>query len=102
MSFRKPLNHKKGDYNEDIRRVSPLFPNLIQAESYLHNLMNRNRQPGKFLRIDKNVVKNPIVYADLNEDGGLVRFKKPDGFHWTRAITLQEFGNKLMRIKGEK
>ncbi len=98
VQFEKPNNHKKGGYNKDVKLVSPVFPNIFQAEKYLYDLMNKYRQDGKFLRIDRGVRYNPVVYADLNSDGGLVRFKHRDGIHWTSAITLPEFRQKLTRM----
>jgi len=97
-SFQKPLHHKAGDYNRDIKRVSPLFPNRYYAEKYLYGLMSKNRHSGMFLRIDWNIRHNPVVYADLDEMGGLVRFRSRDGYHWTSAITLQEFRQRLIRM----
>jgi hypothetical protein len=98
IQFDKPHHHKKGDYNRDIRRIGGLFPNKLEAERQLCKIMNQNRTTGKFLRIDRNVRQNPIAYADLNEFGGLVRFKSRDGFHWSSAITLQEFRQRLARM----
>ncbi len=96
--FEKPLNHKKGDYNRDVKVVSPIFSNRYQVEKYLYGLMLQNRTTNKFLRIDWNVRPNPVVYADLNEEGGIVRFLQRDKLHWSSAITLPEFRLRLLRM----
>ena len=95
--FDKPGNHRAGAYNRDIKRLSPLLPNITSAMIYLSRLMAKYREPGFFMRIDKGKRMNPVAYADLNEYGGIVRFKDKDGYHWSPAISLAEFRQKLAR-----
>ncbi len=95
--FDKPHNHRTGAYNRDIKRVSPVLPTVTDAEIHLSRLMGKYRESGLFLRVDKGKIKNPVIYADLNEEGGIVRFKERDGYHWSPAITLAEFRHLLAR-----
>ncbi len=93
--FDKPGNHRAGAYNRDIKRISPVLPNLTAAMVHLSRLMGKHRESGFFMRIDKGKRMNPVAYADLNENGGIVRFKQKDGYHWSSAISLAEFRKKL-------
>lgn len=94
--FKKVNHHKIGAYNVDLRRIGEFYPNILEAEKALAKLMSSHRFK-TFVRIDRNVSPNPVVYADLDESGGIVRFLSRDKFHWTRAITLDEFKARLAR-----
>ena len=61
----------------------------------LARIMTKYRTPGLFARVDRNKLMNPVIYADLNEHGGIVRFKEKDGYHWSSAISLSEFRQRL-------
>ncbi len=100
--FEKLGNHRKGATNIDIKRLARPFPNLLEAEQRLYEYMSKHRTPGVFLRIDKNVRHNPIAFADLNIDGGIIRFKSRDNIHWSKSISLSKFYQRILRELAHK
>lgn len=96
IQFKKPKKHRAGQVNVDVGQIGDSYPNLHKAEKALYNLMDINRYP-IFLRIDRNVLRNSVIYADLGINGGVVRFRKRDQYHFTSAIPLIQFGRRLVR-----
>jgi len=96
IQFKKPKKHRAGQVNVDTGQIGEAYPNLHEAEKALYNIMDINRFPA-FVRIDRNVLRNSVAYADLDASGGVVRFRKRDQYHFTSAIPLIQFGQRLMR-----
>ena len=96
MQFKKPSKHRAGQVNVDTGQIGGLYPNLHEAEKALYNLMDINRYVA-FLRIDRNVLRNSVVYADLDVNGGVVRFRQRDQYHFSSSIPLIQFGRRLVR-----
>jgi hypothetical protein len=92
--FKKIHHHQKGAYNVDIKRFREIYHNLPAAYRGLARIMDSYRRE-TYLRLDRNVLDNPIAFADLDTSGGIVRFLKRDREHWTTAITLDEFIKRL-------
>ncbi len=100
--FQHPKKHRAGQISRDLKRIGIIYPNQHEAEKALYELMNKNRVDNVFLRIDRNVPYNPVVFADLNKNGGLVRFHRSDGYHWTGSFTLAEFKKRITRQEAKK
>ena len=96
FQFTRPKIHRAGQVTKDLRRIGPIYANLEQAEQALCNLMDKNRRPNIFLRLDRNVRANPVAYADLSPDGGVVRFKQRSG-KYPVDIPLDEFKERLSK-----
>jgi len=95
--FRRPRKHRVGQVSKDLKQIGGIYPNQHEAEKALYEIMDRNRVNHIYLRLDRNVSHNPVAYADLDINGGIVRFRKGDGFHFTSAITLTEFKERLAK-----
>ncbi len=98
--FRKPKIHRAGHVNRDLKHIGPAYPNFEEAKKVLCELMDKNRVPDVYLRIDHNVSHNAVAYADLDKNGGVIRFRQRDKFHFSDQITLAEFKERLAK-KGE-
>lgn len=98
MQFRKPKKHRAGYSNRDIRRIGKPYPNITEALNALARIMDKNRFQ-TYLRLDKDVRYNAVAYADLDESGGVIRFRQRDNFHFGHQITLNEFKARLARRK---
>ena len=94
--FVKPKKHRAGQVNKDKRIFSGRYRSRPEALKALCDYMDKHRINDMSLRLDRNVRPNPIAYADLDENGGVVRFKLPDGFHFSSQITLDEFKRRLL------
>jgi len=91
MQFKKPKKHRAGTFIVDTGQIGEDYSNLHKAEMALARLMDETRIGGIFLRIDRNVLRNSVVYADLDASGGVVRFRKRDQYHFSSSITLDQF-----------
>ncbi len=94
IQFAKPKKHRAGQVNRDMRQIGDTYHNALDAQVALANYMDKHRAKA-FLRIDRNARNNSIVYGDLNENGGVVRFRLRDNFHFSNSIPLSEFTKRL-------
>ena len=96
VQFRKPTKHIKGQVNHDVGAIGKPYPNRESAEKALCELMDRNRTNGIYVKIEYNGLRGDnIAYADLDSNGGVVRFRSRDKIHFSSQISLAEFKERI-------